>query len=166
MSNQGFAPRHLAFGALLVALVATFGSGAQVTGQEHQGKYVVEASERLSKIVQRGNADGYKLTDNNFSIGGGWLKQSQKDWVPLFTITLDQGREYRMLAAGDNDAKDVDLQIVDTTNNRVVAEDAGTEPTATLNFRPNNTQKYLIRIRLYDSDKNLPCVCLGIVMSK
>ena len=28
-----------------------------------------------------------------------------------------------------------------------------------------NTGRYLVRIRLYASDNNLPCVCLGVVMA-
>jgi hypothetical protein len=155
----------LGVAGLLSALVGGDTATAQQQGGGGQGQYVTEAAARLNKLIAQANRDGYKLSDNNFSIGGGWLKQSENNWVPLFTVTLQQGRGYRLLAAGDADARDVDLQLVDE-NNKVVAEDAGTEPTAVLNIRPNQSQKYLVRVRLYASEKNLPCVCLGIVMDK
>ena len=80
--------------------------------------------------------------------------------MPLFTLTLQAGRKYRFLAAGDADAKDVDLDIQDL-NGKTLKADVGTEPEAVVNFTPAVTAKYLVRVRLFDSDKNLPCVCTG-----
>lgn len=156
--------RHILAVSVAGVLCALAG-GSTATAQQGQGSYVTEAADRLSKLITQSNQAGYRLSDNNFSIGGGWLRQSQTNWVPLFTVTLNQGRQYRLLAAGDHDARDVDLQVVDE-NNRVVAEDASTDPAAAIDFRPGSTQRYLIRVRLYASDKNVPCVCLGIVMDK
>lgn len=159
--------RRLACGsclAVFVTVVSTCTSTSALAG-EGQGEYLTQASERLIKLVAKANADGYKLQNNSFSLGGGWLTQSQSTWVPLFTINMEVGKNYRCLAAGDNDAKDVDLQIVDPSG-KVVAEDTGTNPQAVVNFSPRESGRHLIRLRLYESNKSLPCACLGIVTVK
>jgi hypothetical protein len=150
-------------GILSISLaIVLLGSGT-ASAQQGQGKYVAEASARLIKLINSANGDGYILQDNSFSIGGGWLKQGRDLWVPLYTVQLQAGREYRFLASGDADARDVDLQIVGPGGN-VVASDVDTAADAIVNFRPNASGRYEVRIRLYDSDNNLPCVCMGIMM--
>jgi hypothetical protein len=153
---------RMALAALVMFLLATLVPARPATAQG-QGKYLSEASARLGKLIAKANQEGFIFTDNQFSIGGGWLKQGQENWVPLYTLNLQGGKKYRFLAAGDYDAKDVDLQVQDL-NGKTVAEDVGTEPEAVVNFTPPNTAKYLVRVRLYDSDQNLPCLCLAIVM--
>ena len=148
--------------AILIAFVA---SANQAGAQGKQGPYVTEAAARLSKLINDGNEDGYTLANNSFSIGGGWLKQSKKDWIPLFTVPLQAGKTYRFIAAGDKDAKDVDIEILDA-NNKVVAKDALADPTATVDYKCKTTGDHTVRIRLYASDENVPCVCLAIMMTK
>ncbi len=150
-------------GAVLMSTLVVLSPGNSATAQQGQGQYVTQAAARLGKLIVRANQDGYVLQDNNFSIGGGWLKQSKTDWIPLYTLTLQAGRNYRFIAAGDADAKDVDLDIQDL-NGRTLKAD-GAEPQAVVNFSPDVTGKYLVRVRLYDSNQNLPCVCLAIVLS-
>src|SRR4051812_18690224 len=84
-----------------------------VGAQEGQGKFITEASSRLTRLIAAANKQGYNLPDNTFSVGGGWLKQGKGTWVPLFTVPLEQGKSYRFLAAGDMDAKDVDIEVQD-----------------------------------------------------
>ena len=133
--------------------------------QEGQGRFVTQASARLVKLINAANAGGFNLADNSFSIGGGWLKQSQANWVPMFTVELQAGKQYRFLAAGDADAKDVDLEIQDA-NGRSVAVDDAVNPEAVITYTPANAGRYLVRIRLYDSRENYPCVCMAIVLQK
>ena len=147
----------------LASVMTVFVSENRASAQ--QGKYVTEAAARLTKLVDTSNKAGYTLNDNTFSIGGGWLKQSKKDWIPLYTIPLTAGKSYRFIAAGDADAKDVDLEILDA-NNKIVAQDAETDPWAAVDFTPKVSGVYLVRIRLYASDNNDPCVCLAVVMTK
>jgi hypothetical protein len=77
---------------------------------------------------------------------------------------LTGGKKYRFIAAGDADARDVDLEVQDA-NGKVVAKDVRTDPEAIVEFTPQNTGRYLVRIRLYASDNHLPCFCLGVVMA-
>ena len=152
-------------GVCLAALLAVLGSTSRVSAQNGQGKFVTEASAALIKLIDVSNTQGYTLENDLFSIGGGWLRQSQTNWVPLYTINLQAGKQYRFLAAGDGDTIDLDLQIVDAAG-RVVAEDVGTEPNAIVNFNPRGDGKYTVRMRLYASRNNLPCMTLAVVMAK
>lgn len=152
-------------GVCLASLWTVLGTESSVRAQDGQGKYITETAVRLTKLVNTANAAGFGLQDNTFSIGGGWLKQSASDWIPLYTVQLQAGKRYRFLAAGDVDAKDVDLEVQDA-NGRIVASDTATNPEAVVEYTPANTARYTVRIRLYASDNNLPCVCLAIVMSK
>jgi hypothetical protein len=95
------------------------------------------------------------LDDNSFSIGGGWLAQSTTKWVSLYTVTLQSGKSYRFLAVGDADAKDVDLEVLDATGESV-ASDTATAPEASVDFRPETTQQYKVRVRLYARARTCP----------
>jgi hypothetical protein len=161
----GGARGRLVFGALVMIGMAALLTTRAVVAQDKtgQGKYLTEAAARLGKLIGAANRDGYILYDNQFSVGGGWLKQGANNWVNLYTVTLDAGKRYRIIAAGDFDAKDVDLEVKDLNGNRVAA-DEDTASEAVINYTPDRTQKYLVRVRLYDSDQNLPCMCLAIVM--
>jgi hypothetical protein len=150
-----------------VALVVLASSSSTATAQVKQGRFITETAARLQKLVDAANADGYKLQANSFSIGGGWLKQSEKEWISIVNVKLTAGKEYRFLAAGDADATDVDLRIVDPKNSDTIfASDAGTDPEAVVNYKPAKTGSYQVQIRLYNSKGNAPCVCLALVMSK
>lgn len=133
--------------------------------QGGQGKYVSEAAARMTKLVDAANKSGYALQDNSFSIGGGWLKQSKTDWVSLYTIKLAAGTGYRFLAAGDFDARDVDLEVLDE-NNKVVAQDVKTDPQAVVDFTPSKAGLYQVRLRLYASERDVPCMCLSLMLTK
>jgi hypothetical protein len=164
--KQQWLSRKIMLGIGLASLVAVFGVESRASAQEEsQGKYITEATVRLTKLVAKANKDGYKLQDNTFSIGGGWLKQSTEVWVPLYTVQLEAGKKYRFLAAGDADAKDVDIEVQDAKG-KTVASDTADDAEATVEYSPTAAGRYIVRIRLYASDKNLPCVCLGLVMSK
>jgi hypothetical protein len=147
--------------ALVFSMAALLPS--ETRGQDGQGKYLTEASARLGKLIARANQDGFKFYDDTFSVGGGWLQQSQTKWVNLYTVTLTAGKRYRLMAAGDFDAKDVDLDVQDL-NGKTYAKDEEAASEAVVNFMPPTTQKYLVRVRLYDSNQNAPCMCLAIVM--
>ena len=135
----------------------------QVNAQ--QGKYVNSASARMVKLIDQANSNGYKLQNDGFSIGGGWLKQGRDNWVPIFSTTLKAGQEYRLIAVGDMDAKDVDIQVTNEAG-QIVASDTAASPEAIVNFRPTATGRYTIRLRLYASQGDVPSVCLCILLTR
>jgi len=169
MKHRGlFAKRlgsTLPFGIVLASVLTLLTSAGGAGAQEGQGKYVTQASKRLVNLIGKANSEGFKLQDNKTSIGGGWLKKGDDNWVTVFSIVLEKDKAYRFLAAGDDDAMDVDLQVLDA-NSKVVANDEKADPEAVVDFTPSSTQQYQIRVRLYASRGDLPCVCLAIVLTK
>jgi hypothetical protein len=155
--------RFVAVFSILAVLFCVFQVNA-----EPQGKYVNSASARLVKLVDKSNEQGFQLTNDGFSIGGGWLKQGAQNWVPLFTVNLQAGKEYRFLAVGDMDAKDVDLQLIkgDTAvlHPVIVAQDTATAPESVVTYRATTTGRYTVRLRLFASNDNYPSVCIAIMM--
>lgn len=129
---------------------------------EEQGKYVNSASARLVKLVNVGNKDGFKLANDTFSIGGGWLRRSTK-WTALYYINLVANKEYRVIAVGDMDAKDVDVRILDEWNNPI-ASDTLASPEAIVTFRPRSSGQHGVWIRVFDSIDSQPAVCISTVM--
>jgi hypothetical protein len=150
---------------LMAALTLLAGPQRTAAQGEGQGGYIVQAAQRLQKLTDTANKEGFKLDDNKFSMGGGWLNQGEA-WINLFNLNFKAGRTYRVIVAGDNDARDVDVQIVEMKTGKPVAADVKTDPEAVVDFTPNATQKYIVRVRLYDSRENVPCACLAVVMVK
>lgn len=134
--------------------------------QAQQGKYVNSASARLVKLIDQANKEGFKLQNNGFSIGGGWLQQGTDNWVSIVTTTLNSGSTYRIVAVGDMDAKDVDVEVVDAVTGKTVARDTLTNPEAIVDYRPTQTGRYTIRLRLYSSNNSAPCVVMAIILKR
>ena len=150
---------------LAFVVLALFGFPGRIAAQEGEGRFITEASVRLTRLVATANKQGYGLQENAFSTGGAWVKQSKDNWVVLYTVKLEEGKKYRFLAAGDEDAKDVDLQVLDA-DGKVVAQDVKSDPEAVVDFTAAATGSYVVRIRLFDSENNVPCFCLALVMTK
>jgi hypothetical protein len=152
-------------GVCLVSLGVLLATGSRADAQKGQGKYVTQTAERLARLVNEANGDGYKLANNKFSIGGGWLKQG-KEFVALYTIPMEEGRKYRVIAAGDNDATDVDVEVLDAKTKDVLKKDVKTDPEAVVDFTAPGSGRYLVRVRVYASRNDVPCVCMAIVMER
>ncbi len=151
--------------AILATLTALVLPGTVAAQNERQGPYIVQAAQRLQKLTDQANTAGFKLDNNKFSMGGGWYNQGDK-WMNVFNLTLKAGRTYRVIVAGDGDARDVDVAVVQMKTGKVIAVDVKNDPEAAVDVTPAATQKYVVRIRLFDSRDNLPCVCLAVVMVK
>jgi hypothetical protein len=156
--------KYLIAGAAALA-VLLLPSGTALAQKKGQGKFLTEATQRLIGQVATANADGFRLANNTFSIGGGWLRQGAGNWVNLYTIRMEAGMEYRILASGDNDAVDVDVQVVNAKGT-TVASDTARAANASVTFRPKVSQDFQIRVRLFESRDSLPCVCVAIVLEK
>ena len=85
-------------------------------------------------------------------------------WVSvLVASSLNPNNMYRIVAAGDNGAKDLDIRVLDPQGN-VVAEDNLTTAVPEVTFRPSREQDYTIQLRLYNSTNN--SVCVGAILTK
>jgi hypothetical protein len=171
MTNQALAARgrggQLRVGWVLAGLLAALAVPGTAAAQQGdtQGKYITQAAQRLTEHIAKANAAGYKLDDDQHSIGGGWLKKGENNWVTLCKVKLESGKSYRVIAAGDGDAKDVDVRIVDP-GGKVVKADESQDREAVVDYSPTETQQFEIRVRLFDSRENLPCTCLVTVLVK
>jgi hypothetical protein len=162
--NPLIARRRVALGVCLT-MALMFVSAGSSAAQEGRSVYVRQTAARLSKLMDEAERDKFILPVNAFSIGGGWLNQSTDQWIPLFTVQLTEGKAYRFLAAGDDDTKDLDLEIQDSSG-KVVAQDVSVAADAKVEFTPQMSGRYTVRLRLYDSRNNLPCFCFATLVSK
>jgi hypothetical protein len=155
----------IAVGICLLSAVAILAGATRSDAQGvKQGAYVTQAAARLAKLVDNGNGAGFALANNSFSLGGGWLKKSDK-WISIYTVNLAEGQKYRFLASGDDDARDVDLRVVDPDGNQV-AIDQKVDLNAVVDYIPSKSGKYLVQIRLYSSNSNYDAVVLSAMMIK
>jgi hypothetical protein len=61
---------------------------------------------------------------------------------------LTKGQGYAFVAVGDDNANDVDLQLVDS-NGSVVAQDNDTDESAVVTFSPRQNSRYYARVVMY-----------------
>jgi len=166
MRKQGFSScltRPLGVGICLTGLLLLLGT----TADAQQGKYVEQAGKRLVKLIDDANGQGFRLATNKFSIGGGWLNQST-DWMPLFKIKLEAGKKYRFLGAGDDDAMDVDVRVMDPAGTQV-AVDGSLAKTASVDWTATKSLAYTVEARVFKSragasGKQVPSFTLATVM--
>jgi hypothetical protein len=147
---------------LLALLAAPRPAEAQKAGAT---AYLREASASMDGLLARSQRQGYRLNRGGFSIAGGWMQQGKQNWVEMYNIDLRAGVQYRFLASGDADARDVDLRILGPGGN-IVAKDASTAREAVVDFTPRQTARYHIQVRLFASRNNLPCICLTALLSR
>jgi hypothetical protein len=154
----------------LVAAVIGFCllQGGPVAAQKAVATYSKEAMNNLSLLLDKAARDGYSMEPSTTTVFGGWLPrgraQGNERWVPMLIMKeLDPNRLYRVIAAGDNDTKDLDIRIKDPTG-KIVAVDDAVARDAEVSFRPARRQDYTIEMRLYDSTDN--CVCIGAILRK
>lgn len=160
--NKSLRAQWVVIGIFPAFLLALLADPRDAGAQTKQGKYLTQASTRLAALVDAGNKAGYTLYSNSFTLGGGWLKKSD-EWAVSYPVELTAGKKYRFLAAGDDDAKHVDLRVLDPKGDQVAIDDEKTVD-AVINYTPKMTGKYTVQIRLHDSKGENPCVCLCAVM--
>ena len=71
----------------------------------------------------------------------------------VYPVTLYQGNYYKLIAAGCEDAYDVDLVVLDANKN-IVGEDTDNAPLAAVDVVPNKTGTFLIAVKMYKSTPN------------
>ncbi|MCI0459917.1 MAG: hypothetical protein L0Z62_23445 [Gemmataceae bacterium] len=136
---------------------------AAYTQGQSSGTYLSQAFTRVTnnagaarKLIGYGYADG-------LSILGGWISAGDK--LEFDLRRLEIGTSHMIIAGGDNDAEDVDLEILDP-NGRVVASDVRVAPDAVVEFVPRIKGSYRMRLTLYKARERLPCVCVATVLKK
>jgi hypothetical protein len=153
--------RQLVYVLCLSCLGVLVGSRPAQAQGKASGTYLTEAVTRVTNLAGIAKLGNYGY-NHDISILAGWV---QKGGSLSFNLQLDAGAEYLFLAGGDNDAIDVDLEILDK-NGKVVASDMRPDPEAIVTFRPRDTGRYTLRLILDRSQKNVPCVCVATILKK
>ncbi len=143
-------------------------SGGPVAAQGDVATYSKEAMDDLVGLLRKAAKDGFAMEPRTTTMFGGWLPRGRGEgnepWIPMLTLrNLDPNKQYRVIAAGDNDTMDLDLRVLDPTG-KVVAQDTTVLRNAEVTFRPTRQQDYVIELRLYNSNDN--CVTLGAILRK
>ncbi len=131
--------------------------------QNDTSQYVEEAAKNLRPVIKTAVDDGYRM-QKGLTLAGGWLDKGE-NWTKMLSLELSGGRSYRIVGAGDFDAKNVDMRITDRDGKELVA-DKGVQKTPVVNFTPPVGAQYRVEMRVFASNNNVPCVCLMSVMIK
>ncbi len=142
--------------------------GGEAFAQRSIATYSKEAMDNLVPLLEGAAKAGFTMEPRNTTLFGGWLPKGagtgSEKWIPMIVLkNLDPNMQYRVIAAGDNDVKDLDVRVVDP-NGRVVVADVATARTAAVTFQPDRVQDYVIEMRLYDSIDN--SICIGGVLRR
>lgn len=127
-------------------------------------KYSMQAMANLDALIKVENRLGYYFARNSLVLGGTWMDKSNK-YTGVLSFTTEPGRTYVIVAAGDNDARDLDLRITDRQGN-VIKQDGATDATARVQFTLRNAREIVIQVRLYDSRDSLPCFCAFAMLER
>jgi hypothetical protein len=146
-----------------IALALLFSSAGPAAAQgKATSEFFAEAFVPMVKIVDAATKNlGYGLNEGT-SILGAWVKNNGRVDMEL---PLNAGQQYAFLATGDLDAEDVDLFILDKNGN-VLAQDVRPNREAAVEFKPAVSGRYTLRLHLFKSRNNLPCVCVATVLRK
>jgi len=152
---------------LALSTLVTLGGTLQAQ-QAATATYSSEAMQNLVPLLQRGDNAGFRMEPATSRLFGGWLPRGNnagnERWVPMLVMRdLEPANEYFVIAAGDNDAVDLDVRVLDPTG-KVVGADSTTDKEAYVVFRPTRRQNYVIEMRLYNSRDN--CVCIGAMLRR
>jgi len=150
--------------ALVLSLALATPAAAQ---PKHAATYLNEAFTRATEIAKALNKKlGYGYAkEANPSILVGWVNQGGRK---EFTWNLQGGVEYVLLADGDLDATDVDLEVFagEDTRGQPIVQDLRLNREAVVTFTPRFNGKFTAKLSLAGSTNNVPCACAMVLMRK
>lgn len=142
-------------GAALAVLAAVFSPGdADAQEQWVPGGYMAQPLlEMLESSQILRVSDNYGYDDTGICMAAAYLAPGGAYEMTRYFST---GDEYVLLARGDTDATDVDLEILDDAGNRVAADES-VDRMALFSFSPTDSGEYTIRLKLYDAERAAFC---------
>ncbi|MEZ6104844.1 MAG: hypothetical protein R3B96_01690 [Pirellulaceae bacterium] len=148
---------------LLTGLLAS--NSLQVMAQEEEsewvpGKYMIQAvgemldaADVLQRDLKYGYAEGACMV--------GVLLQPQGDYT--MTRRFEKGIEYAIVAGGDEDASDIDVEILDSKGNVVIKDDSE-DRLGVIEWTPTTTGEYRVRVKLFEA--RIESFCAFTVLRK
>ncbi len=134
----------------LTAFAALLMPGQWANADWNPGYYMAQSLDACFNA-----ADRYMGVDNGYgyapqiSLVGTYMHQG--DSYPMLK-NLERNGNYVIIAAGDEDATDVDVRVLDP-NGRVVQEDRLVDSIAVIEFNVRRAGQYRIEVDLYEADQ-------------
>lgn len=146
-----------------IAVLVLIGSAALVRSQgQTSANFLQQAFVRVTDSAAGAAKLGNFGYQEGISVLGAWVKH--RDSCD-FSIPLSKGVNYLFVAGGDNDAQDLDLDILDGAGNKLAGENR-VAPETMVTFAPPADGFYVMRLTLQRSRKNFPCVCVACVLKE
>lgn len=111
------------------------------------GQRMRRALRRVVTAAQKQETLGFGFLDFG-SFFGAFLLNAQNAEE---SFELTKGTMYAFLAGGDNEAKDIDVEIYRIADGKLIKKDDRVAPTTALVFTPQTTERYKVVLRLKSS---------------
>jgi hypothetical protein len=112
-------------------------------GAWSQDRYYLEMRDRFLRAAVMLTQAGFTLSHEPFVQTFG--NQRYRD----FTLQLQGGSQYAVFAVGDDDARDIDLEVYDDRG-RLIAQDEGMESHALVGVEARYTAVHTVRVIMQD----------------
>ncbi len=112
-------------------------------------------------IALKDNIQNYYFRNGIVSFLAGFIRKGD---MTTFICPLYAGVEYALLAAGDDNATDIDIIITDETGS-IVINDVSAAKNAIVFFKPTKTANYNIKVKLHGAITP-GCFCNLLVLTK
>lgn len=146
-----------------MVLVAFLGMASSACAQgQTSATYLKQAFIRVTDSASGAAKLGNFGYDDGISILGAWV--DSRDSVNYY-VPLTKGVNYMIVAGGDNDSQNVNLEIQDA-DSKVVASENRVAADAMLNFAAPSTGWFTLKLTLAKARDNLPCVCVACVLKE
>ncbi|MFN0063833.1 MAG: SUMF1/EgtB/PvdO family nonheme iron enzyme [Myxococcaceae bacterium] len=134
----------------------------------YQDEISDDLHQRLISLV-RGYIDGSQTRNGE---GMSALSGPSEQIVPMqpngdyrWQVNLEAGVAYRLIGACDNDCSNLDMELIDTHGSRVVASDAQPDDFPVVNFTPDRTGSFEIRL-IMRACSAAPCYAGGRLLER
>lgn len=123
-----------------------------------QSEYVTECVANAVKQAQAaGDYSGYGVLSDGFCLLGGWISEGK---VLQHRLTLQAGRSYLFVGAGDRDVVDLDLAVSDGTSE---VKDEETDSTPFVHLKAERTVEVTVTLTNFDGSGE-PDFCALIIL--
>src|SRR5712671_5796219 len=139
----------------LVGLLSPVWSQGQ-TSVNYWTQAFIRVTDSAAGAAKLGNF-GYQ---EGISILGAWVDKGEDC---KFSIYFAKDGNYMIVAGGDNDAQDINVEIQNQAGRTIASEDREA-PDAMVTFTPSESDYYTLRLSLAKSRQNLPCLCVMCVL--
>ncbi len=134
---------------MLAAFIAMLSSGLKASAEWTPGYYMAQSLDTCFNAADRFLGETEYGYAPQISLVGTYM--SQGDVYPMLK-NFERNGNYVIIAAGDEDATDVDIRVLDGNGN-VLAEDMETDSLAVIEFNVDRDGQYRIEAELFEAEQ-------------